>query len=375
VPPSLDRPHLEAALARVGLSQAALAEQLGVTRAAVSKWMAGQSFPRPDKLLKLALAVDLPYEELVCETPANEPVVAFRKRGARKTTGAHVERAKDMGRLLARLVPYLPFDDLRQPPSLRKPTTDYGYLQRVSSQIRGEIGVAPDAPVGFHALIQRFEAFSVVLVPVLWGHKDAHENALHIRLPESETTWVYLNLDSHSHDFKFWIAHELGHVVSPSLAGDAAEDFADRFAGALLFPAPCAAEAHEALRRRSGPASILHQLTEVAQTYEVSPITIFEEVARWAKAHDEPGIEIDKRAIYPVTTNFNKGFPTIRENLFDDEDPRAADYIEKARSLFRTPFFEALSAYLRESGAGAGYVHAILNTSLVDAKEIAAELG
>jgi len=340
----------------------------------VSKWLGGRSFPRPDKLLKLALAVGLPYDELVCETPTNEPVVAFRKRGARKTTAAHVARAKDMGRLLARLVPYLPFDDLRQPPSLRKPNTDYAYLQRVSREIRGEIGVAPDAPVGFHALIQRFEDFSVVLVPVLWGRKDAHENALHIRLPESETTWVFLNLDSHAHDFKFWIAHELGHVVSPSLAGDVAEDFADRFAGALLFPEACAANAYVTLRRRSNPASLLGQLSELAKAFEVSPITVFEEVAQWAKAHGEPALEIEKRAIYPVTTHFNKGFPTIRENLFDGEEPSAADYIEKARSLFRTPFFEALSAYLRESGAGAGYVHAILNTSLVDAKEIAAEL-
>jgi len=38
------------------------------------------------------------------------------------------------------------------------------------------------------------------------------------------------------HDFKFWMAHELGHCLSPSLTGEDAEDFADGFVGALLFP-------------------------------------------------------------------------------------------------------------------------------------------
>lgn len=56
-------------------------------------------------------------------------------------------------------------------------------------------------------------------------------------LPESDTTWVYLNLDTNVHDLKFWMAHELGHCLSPSLTGtEVAEDFADAFAGALLFP-------------------------------------------------------------------------------------------------------------------------------------------
>jgi len=32
------------------------------------------------------------------------------------------------------------------------------------------------------------------------------------------------------------MAHELGHCLSPSLTGEDAEDFADGFVGALLFP-------------------------------------------------------------------------------------------------------------------------------------------
>ena len=375
MPRSLDISKLNDALAASGLSQARLAKQLNVTRAAVSKWFQGESFPRPDKLLKIALAVDLPYDELVCESAATEPIVAFREKGARKTTQNHIDRAKDMGRLLERLVPYLPFDNLRQQPSLREPLLDYDYLQRVARKVRQQIGVADNESVEFHSLIQRFEEFSVVLIPVMWGHKEAHENALHIRLPESDTTWVLLNLDSQSHDFKFWLSHELGHVISPSLTGNVAEDFADQFAGALLFSEDCAAEEYPALQRRSNAGSIINQMKRVAERFGVSPITVFEEIGRYARAHGEAPIGLEKQAIYPAATNFNKRYYTIHEIFFNGEEPSAASYIKKVEEICRTPFFDALSAYLRESEAGAGYVHAILNTSLVDAKAIAAELG
>ena len=43
---------------------------------------------------------------------------------------------------------------------------------------------------------------------------------------------VLINLDTHAHDFKFWMAHELGHAKAPDLRGDDAENFADMFAGA-----------------------------------------------------------------------------------------------------------------------------------------------
>ena len=79
---------------------------------------------------------------------------------------------------------------------------------------------------------------------VLWGTKKTHENAIHIYLPDSQTTWVYLNLETNVHDFKFWMAHELGHCLSPSLSGNEAEDFADGFAGLLLFPKVLAESAY-----------------------------------------------------------------------------------------------------------------------------------
>jgi len=375
MPRSLDVEKLSESLASLGLSQSDLAKQVGVSRNAVSKWMKGEALPRPDKLLKVALAAGLSYDDIIRTTNEREPVVAFRKRGARKTRSEHVQRAKDMGRLLERLVPFVPFDDLRQHPTLKSPVPEYNYLQRVARDVRKQVGVAQNEPVEFHSLVQRFDEFSVVLVPVMWGRREAHENALHIRLPESDTTWIYLNLDTHSHDFKFWISHELGHVISPTLSDDEAEDFADRFACALLFPRECAEEAYGELRRFSNPRSILGRLTGLAEQFGISPITVLEGVEEYVRASGSEPLSFERKLVYPAATNFNKQHYTVREALFNGDDPAAASYIERSESVFSTPFFDALRKYLRESQADASFVHAVLNCPLVDARAIASELG
>ena len=52
-----------------GLSQFNLAEQLGVSRQAVSKWEAGASKPSTENLKTLAALYDVPLEYLLIEDP------------------------------------------------------------------------------------------------------------------------------------------------------------------------------------------------------------------------------------------------------------------------------------------------------------------
>ncbi len=234
---SLNTPAIQDAMEASGLNAANLAKKIGVSRESVSKWLKGESYPRPDKLLKLALTLQLKREQIVQPAqPAIEPVIAFRKRGSTKTTVRHKSNAREMGYLLKPLVEYLPFDQLIGPATLKQPKLDYGYLQNLVEEIRQEMGVSAMEEITYRHLIKRFQDMQTVLIPVLWGAKDRHENALHIFLPDSKTTWIYLNLDSEAHDFKFWMAHELGHVLAPDLRDDEGEDFADAFAGVLLFP-------------------------------------------------------------------------------------------------------------------------------------------
>jgi len=357
-----------------GLNQAGLAQNIGVSRTIVSAWFKGRKFPRPDKLLKLGLELDLPFQDLVEKSvTASEPIVAFRKKGRRKTTDFHIENAKDIGQLLNILAPCLPYEDLFQPPSLKKPKLDYSYIQKAAQRIRSEIKVKDGEPIDFKQLIEKLNDFEVVLIPVFHGQREHHENALHIYLPASKTTWIFLNLDSNLHDFKFWMAHELGHVLSPSLTGDSAEDFADIFAQALLFPKINAEMAYGSMTHLRSTRSRIRKILDIGNSLTISPITVYKAINDYAAATGLSELNLEP-FIYASTTNFNKNYPNVSDMLFDEKPFSASNYIKKAKTLFGSPFFEALGVYISENEKSAGFIQSILDCSILDAKEIYAEL-
>lgn len=370
----LNAQSLASALTQKGLNQARVAQKLEVSREAVSKWVAGKAFPRPDKLLRLALLVGLTVEELLIRTTsAFEPVVAFRKKGVRKITEAHLNHAKSMGRTLSVLVPHLPYDKFVQPQRLKQPRTEYSYLQAISAQVRTELQVGNTDVLDFGHLVKNFNKLQAVLIPVLWGDKDGHENALHIYLPDSMTTWVYLNLDSQIFDFKFWMAHELGHAYAPDLRGNDAEDFADAFAGALLFPGKVAEEAYNRISVKKLPKSQVLILQEYAKHFVISPISVCKEINNYASSRELPLVDLGG-LLFSSTSNFNKQFLTVSQSVFKEHTPTAAQYIAAAKDQFESPFFDALREYLTVNKKPAGFVQAILDLPLLDAKGIHAEL-
>lgn len=364
---------LESAMTEKGFNQAALAKSLEVSRTIISEWLKGTKFPRPDKLLKLGMALGLSFSDLVIKSTQNEPVVAFRKKGGRKTKDHHFERAKDMGYLLEGLAAHLPFSSLTNPPSLKDARLEYNYIQEVATNIRGEIGAKSDAPIGFKDLIQVFKKFDVVLVPALWGRKENHGNALHIHLPSSGTTWIYLNLDSNFHDFNFWIAHELGHVLSQRFDGDEAEDFSDAFAQALLFPRECASEVYRSVKALANTGIRIKKVLEVADNYNISPITVYEAINSYASENGKPRINLSN-SFYGATTNFNKGYLNVSDALGEKKKLTAKSYIELTRELFDSPFFEAMGRYLSENKKSPGFIQNVLQVDFVDAKGIYKEL-
>jgi transcriptional regulator with XRE-family HTH domain len=364
---------LSEAMERVGLSGATLARELGVSRETASKWLNGKSFPRPDKLLKLALLSKLRLNELVVRgSPESEPVIAFRKRAGSKTTEKHISRAKEMGLLLKPLVFYLPFDEFIRPPTLKKPSPDYDYVQRLVAQVRENVGITVTEPLDYRHLIKRFTDTQTVLIPVLWGKKGHHENALHIFLPDSETTWVYLNLDVEVHDFKFWMAHELGHVLAPQLVGNDGEDFADAFAGALLFPEPLARQAYDLIAKAKNDGHRINRIKKIAEEHLISPITVYYETNHYAKSQGLSPVDLGN-GIFGAAKNLSKEYYSVSEAIFGQEGAIAKDYVAFAKEL-QSPFFDALGVYLRDTKKGPGYVQSVLDVPLMDAREIHAEL-
>ena len=100
--------NLKRALQARGWTQKDLAAELDVTAQAVTNWIKGVDFPRPDKLLKMATTLKLNFAELILDSAKDQPVIAFRKKAGAKTTDAHILKAIAMGSLLKPLVPFLP---------------------------------------------------------------------------------------------------------------------------------------------------------------------------------------------------------------------------------------------------------------------------
>lgn len=360
----------------IGLNQTALAGKMRVSKEAVSKWLRNEKYPRPDKLLKLARLLNLSFGELVSKVATgNEPVIAFRKKSAHKITSEYIEQAKDMGMILTELVPYLPFDDLSQPAVLKSPSIDYDYVRKVANRVREKNKVHEGDEIRFDSLIRFFNELQAVIVPVLWGNKENHENALHIYLPESMTTWIYLNLDCRMHDFKFWMAHELGHVHAPVLQGEVGEDFADDFAGALLIPHELAAREYKTLQNLDNVGSQINHIKALAERLVVSPLTVYYQINKYAAHSEEPKIDLEmNRAIFQATSNFNKQFQQVSEGLFGTKSPSPSRYIASAKEQFGSPFFEILKKYLIEHHKSAGFIQSLLNIPLLDAQNVYKEL-
>ena len=182
------------------------------------------------------------------------------------------------------------------------------------------------------------------------------------------TTWIYLNLDSKTHDFKFWMAHELGHVKTPELRGDEAEDFAEAFAGALLVPQEIAEKEYIHLRRLKSTHQQISRIKELAEELIVSPLTIYIEINKAAANHGNPLIDLEKdKAIYRVNNHFCSQYHSVAETLFDETPPAPKDYISCTKDSFNSSFFDALSTLLIDQKKSVGFLQAILDLSPADA--------
>lgn len=368
---SLHSSTIKTALATLGWSQKELAEKVGVTAQAVTNWLKGSDFPRPDKLLKLAMLLKLSFTELV-ESEANTPIVAFRKKAGSKTTDAHRLKAMAMGAMLKPLVPYLPkLKALRT--KINSPSLEYRAMQNAARAVREKLGIGMQAPLLYQHIIGEFAANDAVIVPSMWGHKLRHENALHILLPEEQVTFIYLNLDTHIEDFKFWMAHELAHVYTPELAGtESGEDFADAFAGALLFPEDVASAAYSDASKKQTQHSELGVLQRYATDHQISLYTVYCEVENYAEANGLPKLKTKQQQLHALRT-VTRG-ELVSEILFKPLPPEPSALIAVAQSVFQSHFFDAMRRMLREKGTSAGYVQQVLDVSIHDGAALHAEL-
>lgn len=363
----LNVPYITATMRKRGLSAAALADACEVSREAVSKWLANESLPRPKKLAVLAEKLGTTVDEILGIVAVPEPVVAYRTRLNRATTGPARQAGEEVGRHLRELLQYVDRDSLFEPPVLRSPSLEEAYIRQAAAAVRRGLGLSPTDVVSRDQLFALFHEFGAYLVPVFWGgDKDGHENAMSVYLPESKSSFVMFNLGCRQDDFKYWLAHEYGHCLTlHALQEDKGEKFAETFAQHLLFPDELATQALEAIRATTCNADALAVANWFAGKYDISVITVVRAADRIATLCHQKPTGLATQRFYAIWKVQRKSSPTMAEVLFGSAEPTAAEYVAKSEELFRTPVFRALGKWQQSTGGRSpSFVAAAFNLDL-----------
>jgi hypothetical protein len=69
-----------------------------------------------------------------------------------------------------------------------------------------------------------------------------------------------------------------------------------------------------------------------------------------------------------------KSFPTISKHVFKDKSPNPTQYVAAAKSIFQSPFFDALAKYCEQVDGAEHFICRVLGVTMADAKALSAEL-
>jgi transcriptional regulator with XRE-family HTH domain len=361
----LNTERLEKKFAELGLSQSAVAEKLDISREAVSQWMLEKSFPRPKVLLELSGLSGLSFNELVVADPEPPVHYAYRTNRNSRVSEDLRSRAEEIFSVLVRALAYFPFESAFMPPLLSNPKNDEAYISRVAAELRRGIGCFEGAAVQEQSLLAYFDKLQTIIVPVLWGDKGP--DALHVGMEGNSANFIYINVQKKMCDIKYWMVHELAHLLTPGLAEAEAETFADALAAAVLYPDAAAFAFASRVERAPTPAAIVSIMLEEASTFGISPITVWKRTTQLSRSR---GISIPEVGIFGAAANYTKSVESLAEVLFGEEMPSIEKYIIESRPWFGSRFFDGLARYLVVERKGATAVQQILGMSVGDAKGV-----
>ena len=120
----------------------------------ISKKMQESALNNRTKILNSSLAE-------IISLNAPEPIVAFRKSGNSIKKAHHFDSAQNTGKLLRRLVPFLP-GVLTKPPVLLNPDTRIEAIREYAKAIRNELNVSTKEPVSEKQMIELLYKYETI---------------------------------------------------------------------------------------------------------------------------------------------------------------------------------------------------------------------
>lgn len=359
---------VDSLLSAAQLSQADVARALEVSRESVSNWMSGESVPRPRHRTLLAALLGVSVSALAgVASNAAEPVVAYRAKGTREVKpeqAAWIRRdVQWLGVLEKRMASS---GLLERPPEHRgAPTQEEARL--VADSFRRELGLDErDEVIAPHRLLSWISGHGICLVPVFWGAKEQPLQTMYVRLPDSDTHWLYVSLDAASVDVRFWLLHEIAHIIRrhPHDADEMEEPFADTFAAEVLFPSGQAVDflhLHEMEAKRQ-----LETIQRLAQARSISPVTVYRQVNHVLECSGLARLQLDG-LVYPLALAQAKNASTWADGLFGGQVPTGRLFVHICSERLGTPVFRLASQEIIENNRGHGFVERVFQCAAVDA--------
>lgn len=333
-----------------GMNASNVAKRLNVSRECVSKWLKGESMPKPDKLLQIGLLLGVAYNELVMRFgDVTTPIVHFRRKQNRKESVEDKTATDAMADFVRRIARFGSSDAGITIAPLVNPRPDYEYAAWAADFFRKQLNLPRKLKSA--DLIRWFNLFRINLIPAFWGDCEYYGNALRIFLPKEKSTWVVLNLDSKITDFLFWMAHELGHSITPLLCGNEAETFADNFAQALLFP-PIEASALYRKMIGAGKSNELAMILGAAKDWNVSPYTVFLALSHVEKQQGLETSILPRPQTVMGAANRKLSKNTVALSVFQKDKPSPSEFIKKSENWLNTSFFRSLATFLSQNSGG-----------------------
>jgi Zn-dependent peptidase ImmA (M78 family)/transcriptional regulator with XRE-family HTH domain len=230
-----------------GLSQKALADRLGVTRAAICQYESGQRSPSREVLLRISFGLGMPTHFFMQDDGYRVSTPVFFRSQASTTKSLRVQairRYEWLVRIVNRLRDFLDFPEVHLPrfdvPSDPRGIT-YSKIEEIANSVRGAIGLG-SGPISNVTWLLENNGAIITHYGLNSSTLDAYSNWC-----EGTPFFILNEQKGTAVRWRYDLAHELGHMIlhrgvkekvleSPPIFR-LTEEQANYFAGAFLLPA------------------------------------------------------------------------------------------------------------------------------------------
>lgn len=315
----------------VGISQAALAQELGVSKTAVGGWIKG-SMPKGEHLIKICKILRANPNYFFNEELPGISIPVHRKKLAGKIT----DDSRDISLRMA--TTYLNLFRNSKPPALdcgiRNITNDDDEQIALAQEMRRLSGIEDSNPITYNHVFVLLRELKIIPVFRLFPNSL---KAYAFQTSINDHRVVFVDTKTNIIDLNFILLHEAVHSLiykGPESAishyGDQEEKFCDDIAGHIQFP-PQYIEA------------IIQNLTGKSQREKVMVLKYNSRmnnhaafgISKRIRAKSRVLDNVSPNAIAGTDTNIRKTQPTVENLLFESNNP--ADFIRNVNKF--SPLF------------------------------------